>query len=273
MAEYLPFADKHSIQEVQISLVFPSNFEQQAIATARGVAQAQLSESLPRSAEVISGAIQIDLLNPDEPVQRNISSSSAGFQFAKVQGNAQPAQTVALTGNVFSLSFFEYESWIQTRKDADLYASTIISALPLIQNPVIAFGLRFIDRYTFNGLPEQAAARLLMNPKSPYTAPQIFDAGSAWHCNTGWFEDDTDDRILHNLNIASNLVDLSSTVTIDHQATVHLGAPRQSPQSLFTPPSGQTALTTALDDLHQRNKEILQEVLLPEMLEKIGLTP
>jgi uncharacterized protein (TIGR04255 family) len=273
VAEYLPFAEKHSIQEAQINLLFPSNFEQQSITTARGVAQAELSDSLPRLAEVRGGAIQIDISNPDAPVPGNISSDIIGFQFAKVQGNAQPAQTITLSGNVLSVSFFDYETWIQTRQATSEYISTVLSALPLVQNPVIALGLRFIDRYTFDGLPDQAQAELLMSQQSPYVAPHVFSAGSAWHCNTGWFDQNTEDRILHNLNMASNLVDLSSTVTIDHQATVHLRAPRQSTQTLFTPPGEESGLMQALDRLHEQNKEILKEILLPTMLTKIGLTP
>ena len=273
MAEYLPFADKNSIQEVQINLLFPANFEQQSIQTARGVVQAELSESLPRSAEVRGGAIQINLSNPEEPVPSYVPSDIMGFSLTKVQGNAQPAQSVTLTGNLLLVGFNEYEAWEKTREATSKYISTVASALPLVQNPVIALGLRFVDRYTFDGPPDDARAEFLMNSQSPHVAPQVFKAGSAWHCNTGWFDLNWTDRILHNLNMASNLVDLSSTVTIDHQATIHLGVPRQSVQTLFDPPGDQTGLMPALDHLHEGNKEILKEILLPAMLNKIGLTP
>ncbi len=273
MAEYLPFAEKHSIQEVQINLLFPANFEQQSIETARGVVQAALSSYLPRSSEVRGGAIQINLSNPEEPAPTHIASDIMGFSLTKVQGNGQPAQSVNLTGNILSVGFNEYEAWDKTREATHMYIAVVASALPLVQNPVIALGLRFVDRYTFDGPPDDARAELLINSGSPHVAPQIFKAGSAWHCNTGWFDLDRTDRILHNLNMASNLVDLSSTVTIDHQATIHLGAPRQSFQTLFEPPGGQTGLMPALDHLHEGNKDILKEILLPAMLDKIGLTP
>ena len=273
MAEYLPFADKNSIQEVQINLLFPANFERQSIETARGVVQAELSESLPRSAEVRGGEIKINLSNPEQPEPSYIPSDIMGFSLTKVQGNAQPAQSVTLTGNVLSVDFNEYEAWEKTSEATSKYLSTVAAALPLVQNPVIALGLRFVDRYTFDGPPDDARAELLINLRSPHVAPQIFKAGSAWHCNTGWFDLDQTDRILHNLNMASNLVDLSSTVTIDHQATIHLAVPRQSVQTLFDPPGDQTGLMPALDYLHEGNKEILKEILLPAMLNKIGLTP
>ena len=274
MDEYLPFADKHSIQEAQATLVFPANFDQLSIESARGITQSELSHLLPRSSEVRGGAIQIDLSNPETPTQiGNISSNIIGFQLARVQGNAQPAQTVTLSGTILSVSFFQYESWDTTRQAAAKYLSTVLPALPLVNNPVVAFGLKIIDRYTFDGTPENARADLLVQTDSPYVAPNVFDAGSAWHCNTGWFEQGSDEPILHNLNIASNLVDLSPTVTIEHQATVHLRAPRQSTDTLFTPPPGYTGLMEALDQLHDRNKVILQQILVPAMLDRIGITP
>ena len=78
--------------------------------------------------------------------------------------------------------------------------------------------------------------------------------------------------MLHNLNASSSLVNLSSTVTIDHNATRHLGSLRYSMDTLSTPAGGMISLTDALESLHDRNKEILAQVLLPEMLGKIGIT-
>ena len=111
MAEYLPFAEKHSIQEVQINLLFPANFEQQPTETARGVVQAELSDYLPRSAEVRGGAIQINVSNPEEPAPTHIASDIIGFSLTKVQGNGQTAQSITLTGNILTVAFNEYEAW------------------------------------------------------------------------------------------------------------------------------------------------------------------
>ena len=51
MGEYLPFQEKHSIQEAQINILFLGTFEQRSIEETRRFAQAELSEELPRAAE------------------------------------------------------------------------------------------------------------------------------------------------------------------------------------------------------------------------------
>jgi hypothetical protein len=109
---------------------------------------------------------------------------------------------------------------------------------------------------------------------NPYINPHTFDAGPIWHCNSGWFDNTIgqgSDRVLHNLNVSSQPVDLSSAVIVDHHATVHLESPRQSTLALWAPPCEELGFMQALDILHEQNKEILRNVLIPEMLSRIGL--
>ena len=271
MAAYLPFHDQHSIQEAQINLLFPGRFDRQVIDTTRGLVQAELSEDLPRLSEVRGGSVQIDLSNPSDPTPLGtLSADVVGFQFSNIQGNGQPARVLRLTDNVLSVSIMDYESWPVASAAVERYLMPLMASLPIAQNPVIAYGLRFIDRYTFNGRPDDANAGLLFERDNPHITPNIFESGSAWHCNTGWFDHWKQDWVLHNLNIASNLMDLSSTVTIDHQSTVHLRSPRQSMDTLFAPHDSPKFMEV-LSTLHDQNKEILRKMLLHEVLVKIGL--
>ena len=216
--------------------------------------------------------MQIDISNPEGPSPiGTMSSDLVGFQLSKVQSNGQPARVVQLSGNILSVSIMDYQAWLDSRQTVERYMRPVLSSLALGQNPIIAFGLRFIDRFTFNGVPEEAQAGLLIAENSAHIAPQVFEVGASWHCNTGWFDFRAGDRILHNLNIASNIVDFSSAVTIDHQATMHVGTVRQSMDTLFSPPGDATGFMEALDMLHDQNKEILKKVLKPEMLAEIGL--
>jgi uncharacterized protein (TIGR04255 family) len=275
MAEYLPFHERHSIQEAQINILFPGPFDRQDIEETRGFAQAELSAVLPRSSEARGGAIRIDLTDPTSPALLEARQSDlVGFRFSKVQGNGLPARVLQLEGNTLSVSFLDYQSWAAAIQDALGYLRPVLNSLPLKLNPVIAFSLRFIDRYTYTGNPKEARAELLFEQGNPYIASHTFDAGPTWHCNTGWFDDgiQEDDQVLHNLNVTSNLVELSSTVTIDHHATRHLGAPRDTLVALFAPSGGAIGLVDALESLHDRNKSILGQALLPEMLARIGIT-
>ena len=183
------------------------------------------------------------------------------------------SRVLRLENNTLSVSFMDYDSWEVTMKDALKYLRAVLVSLPLEQNPVVAFSLGFIDRYTYSGNPRDARAGKLFVKNNPYITSHTFGAGAIWHCNTGWLEDTTEgDRVLHNLNVTSSLVDLSSTVTIEHRATRHLGAPRHTLTRLLEPPSEEEGLMVALELLHDQNKGILRKTLRPEIVARIGMT-
>ena len=275
MAEYLPFQGKHSIQEAQISLLFPESFDRRSIEVAESFAQAELSEALPRWDKASGDLDWIETTDPTSPaLLETVRSDLVGFRFFKVQGDGQPARILRMVDDTLSVSFMDYESWGATKADALQYLRSVLNYLPLDQNPVAAFSLRFVDRYTYSGNPMDAKADLLFVGDNPHITPHTFDAGPTWHCNTGWFEDpaEEEDLVLHNLNAASGLVDLSSAVTIDHHATRHLGAPRDTLMALLVSSGGTIGLVDALDSLHDRNKSILGQALRPEILARIGMT-
>ena len=275
MAEYLPFHDKHSIQEAQISIHFIGQFDRENIESTRGFAQSALSDALPQAAEVRGGSVRIDITRPDaSPSAEAIKSGLVGFQFSKVQGNGQPARVLRLADNALSISFMDYDSWGAATKDALGYLGSVLTHLPLNQNPAVAFGLRFIDRYTYNGNSKEARAGLLFVSNTPHLTSHTFEAGATWHCNTGWFGGtmEDDDRVLHNLNVTSNLVDLSSAVIINHYATRYLRSPRHSADAVLASDKGLIGMVDALNSLHNENKTMLGQLLLPEMLSKVGIT-
>ena len=273
MGEYLPFRGKHAVQEVQVDLVFPGRLDRTSIDTARGVARAELQTDFPQLFEVHEATLQVNVSNPASPTHMGEAAEVVGFQLMRMQGNGQPGRVLRLTNNLLSVSVMDYESWEKDGQSVLRYFKTIVPGLRLSQNPVIGFGLRFIDRFTYNGHPDEARAEFLFVRTNPYLTAQALDSGGVWHCNTGWFEDALPNRVLHNLNVASNVIDLAPTVTIDHQATVHLTTARQSLESLFDQPprDDECVLMEGLNCLHDRNKGILKEMLVKDMIERIGL--
>ena len=269
MPEYLPFNEKHSVQEARINLLFEGQFRQQAVDSAREAATDALSGDLPYVTDVHGGSLQINLTIPGSPIPSQ--SQFVGFQMSAVQRNSQPARVLLLTNNQLSVSILDYVSWDITSRAVLEYINPVLSALPLSENPVTSYGKRVIDRYTFDGRPEDARADLLFVRQNPYVTPHAFESGPNWHCNSGWFDFRLEDRVLHNLNVASNRIELSSIVTIDHNATIQLRSRCLSTQDLYNPSDGSHGLEGVLDSLHEQNKEILRAMLTSEMLTKIGL--
>ena len=273
MSEYLPYTEQHSIQEVQVAVQFQHEFGQQEIASARAGVEPEVKDALPRSAEVRGGSVTVEMSNGEAQVRTgSIESSLVGFQYSRVRGDGKPSQILQLANNLVSVNILDYRGWAIARRDSIKYIMALLSFLDLEANPVMATSLKFTDRYTFDGESRDAKAELLFVTVNEHITARCFTAGPLWHCHSGWFDDvDTAGRVLNHLNIGSNLVDLSPTVTIDHEATVHLSTPRQSLPALLRLSEENGGLGVILDTLHNKNKEILSAILQPEMLGKIGM--
>ena len=270
----MPYAGNHSIQEAQVGLQFHHEFNQQEIELARGSVEVELKDVLPRSAEIRGGSVSVtvDLSSQDPQVRPDsVVSNLAGFQLSDVKGDGQPSRVLRLAGNLLSLNILDYTGWATILSDSIKCFETALFQLPFAGNPVMAYTLRYIDRYTFNGDPSEATAALLFVESNEYISKHCFTAGSLWHCHSGWFDSINAGRVLNNLNISSGMMDLSSTVTIDHQTTLHLTLPRQSVGAVFATPERSLGLEAILDVLHDSNKRILNTLLRPEMRAKIGL--
>jgi uncharacterized protein (TIGR04255 family) len=273
VSEYLPFTEQHSIQEVQIAVHFQHEFGQEEIASARAGVEPEVKDALPRSAEMRGGSVTVDMSSQGAQVRTgSVESNLAGFQYSRIRGDGKPSLVLQLANNLVSFNVLEYGGWEIVRADSIKYIAALLSFLSLESNPVMATSLKFTDRYTFDGETSDAKADLLFVAENEYMTARCFTAGPLWHCHSGWFDDlVTAGRVLNHLNVGSGLVDLAPTVTIDHQATVHLSTPRQSLDAFLRPSEESGGLPVILDTLHNKNKEILGAILLPEMLGKIGM--
>ena len=274
MSKYLPYSGQHSIQEAKIALHFLRESGQQDVERAQGAAETDLRDELPRSSEFREIAGTFDVTRQDAPVPIPYGPMQlTGFEISKVKGDGRPARALRLVNNLLEVSVSDYERWEITRDDSLRYFQTALSVLPLDSNPVMAVNLQFIDRYTFNGPPHDVDVSLLFRDGSDYIARHCYASGPLWHCHTGWFESSDGDggRVLHHLNIGSNIVDLSPAATVDHNVVFQFGVPRQSMGTLFEPPNETDGISDILDRLHERNKTILRELLTQEMQSEIGL--
>lgn len=271
MSRYLPYSGTHSIQEAVVAIHFRGRISSEEVRHARDVAKAELDHVLPRLNEhhqVQEIKIEQGLLSQSSGEPRLM-----GFELSKVQPDAKPARVLRLLENMLTVNFLKYQDWNSTRLDSLGYIRLLLQSIKLTTNPIQAFSLRYIDRYTYDGSLDEPRAEMLIQKSSDYIAPCCFEGGSLWHCHSGWIETyNSENRVLHQLNIGSTIVDQVSTVTIDHNGICHLNPPRQSIESLFEPTSGrQAGIENVLNRLHDTNGHILRNTLVPEMLEMIGL--
>lgn len=279
MNGYMPYADDHSVQEAVVAIHFRSAFESRVAERVLEAVKPALTAGLPLCRLVHKlPSVNIQENGGGLTFQRADNESRlAGFEFARIQANARPARVVRFFDNTLTVNFLDYESWMTTRKDRLDYVKTVLSSLVLDENPVVNFNLRYIDRYTFDGPVDERDrnphAGLLMKGNNDYLSVRCFESGPYWHCNTGWFEHlDGGDRVLNQLEVGSSEVDRAPIVTIDHNSICQLNSFRHSVDSIFDPPSeADVGIESALDYMHGRNKEVLRNMLLEDVAQRIGL--
>ena len=272
MAQYLPFAGEHSIQEADVSVQFQVPLVPHLVNLVQeGVLEAH-EEAFPRTREVHGGEIHIDM-NDASGTSSMQATGLVGFELSRPRSDGTPARILRLSRDALQVRVLEYTKWHEVVTASVSYVRAAVARIPLSNVPVAAFGLRYVDRFTFDGALEQASPGLLFREGASYLPPVCFESGPLWHCNLGWFEDRSEqERVLNQLNVASAVIDDVPTVTIDHSATWHLREPRQSDDSLFGEgDAARTPLKQALDALHEGNKGVIRAVLLDEMLKRIGL--
>lgn len=272
MGRYLPYSGVHSIQEAVIAVHFRGPFNPEAVARAQSSAQVELKDVFPRSGEIHE--LRVSQTGEGVVVQESGPPRLAGFELSRVKADAKPSRVLRFVENLLTVNFLEYQDWEGTLKDSLDYIRTALSPISLVENPVMAFGLRYVDRFTFDGSPNESRADMLLRKGCKYVTDRCFEGGPLWHCHSGWFEpSDTGYRILNQLNVGSAIVDQAPTVTIDHNAICQLTAPRQTIESLFQPSSEKAVgLDAVLDALHRQNGAILRDMLVTDMLKQIGMS-
>ena len=103
-----------------------------------------------------------------------------------------------------------------------------------------------------------------------------------WHIGQGWVEDPTDKRILERFQISGVIVEESGAslpaITIQTTAIQGFGDRRpilkltDSFRHLYDVNDGSPTGPGIGDELHQRTKDLLKHLLVPEMARRIGLT-
>lgn len=273
--KYLPYSDSNAVQEAAIRVHFHGQFDPQQIESARGRIKAHYQDELPNSQEMFVTGININMVGQDTPkaVPDGIHRL-AGFEFSKPKSDGGHARLLRFSEETLLSSFLKYPGWKETLRDSLGYIKAVLSSIPMEGTPVVAFGLRYVDRFTFEGSIDAPRADMLFAEDSKFLAAHCFDAGPLWHCHSGWFDDGgagTEACTLNQLKVSSGIVDQSSTAIVDHDATWQLQYPRQSLEAVLSPPDGEIGFEDALNHLHEKNKEILGNLLRQDMLEKIGM--
>ena len=273
MSEYLPYAGNHSIQEAIIGVHFQSAIDPSTARRIFNHVRIELKDQLPQNNEIHQQQIVIGQGNHKISAQNSQRPLFAGFEMIKLKGDGKPGQVLRLLGKDLSVNFLEYHRWEKTISASMKYLKAVLDSLDLTENPAASYSLRYVDQYTYNDDPQNAYAELLFRTGSAFLTPQSFNAGHLWHCNSGWFEKYMNEsRILNQINIGSQITKGVGTVTLDHNAVCQFSALRKSVDHVFGAHENDgTSISEVLNYLHAKNHAAIKDLLVDEMLERIGI--
>src|SRR5487761_422649 len=272
MASYLPFAGKNSIVEMSIGIQSALPFDQQVVGASAEAIKAEFATEFPKFEPLQMFTINLSV--QQFPIGgSNPAPTISGFALTKVKGDGSPARVFRAMANVLSVHFLEYTSWKETKPQAINYITRCLEKLAVLErNPVTSVLLRYIDRFTFDGLPQDATAGRLFRADSKFVPSNILDRGYQWHSNSGWFEPLVGATVaLNQLNIVSGMIQTAAGVNVDHNSIYALPKPSRSVAELIDGEGESLSLEAILERQHSANADLLQNLLNQEMLSTIGL--
>jgi uncharacterized protein (TIGR04255 family) len=270
MAGYLPFAGKNSIVEMSIGIQFALPLDQQVSASVDAI-QAEFAPEFPKFEPLKTFTVNIGA--QQFPIAGSSPApATTGFNLAKVKADGSPARVFRAMVNVLSVHFLEYTSWKETKPQAINYITRCLGKLAFPdRNPVTAVLLRYIDRFTFDGPPQDASANRLFRADSRFVPSNILDRGYQWHSNSGWFEPLIGATVaLNQLNIVSGMTP-TADVIVDHNSVYTFPKMSNSVAELTNGDAERPALDAILEQQHTANANLLKNLLNQEMLKTVGL--
>lgn len=271
MPQYLPFAGRNSVAEALFGVQFALPFDQRIGSFSNALKEAfaaELTKFEPMQTYTFNLGTQLP-----QGVAPNIPPTITGFNLSKLKPDGSPARVLRAMNNALTIHFLEYNSWNETKPVGLQFLKRCIEILNLIDtNPVVSVALRYIDRFTFDGIPEEATALALFKRDTQFITPRVMAASHLWHSNSGWYEPLIGDaKALNQLNVTSGMTGQAFGVTVDHNSLFNLPEPYTSVGEIFQGTGNKIPLEQILDRQHHANTDLLKNLLSQEMLNTIGL--
>src|SRR6202007_909245 len=164
-------------------------------------------------------------------------------------------------------------SWHETKPQAINYMTRCLGKMGILdRNPISSVLLRYIDRFTFDGAPQDATAGTLFRRDSKFMPSKLLDCGYQWHSNSGWLEPLVDTHVaLNQLNMLSGMIQTAAGINVDHNSMYALPKPLNSIAEILQGEGERPSLGVILDRQHAANADLLRNLLNEEMLITIGL--
>ena len=273
MAAFVPISDSHAIYEVAVGLILGDNLSPSVLKNILELHD-ELKDELPKKST--RELVQKIVLSPDESIGAKSEQKNElhGFSFSRVKPDGGNSWVLRIDRNEVFVNCLDYTGWNTVWPKAYSYLEKVA---PLIGDmPVMGIRCQFLDQFAYDGEQGESSPRELIREDSKYITEQALQSAPYWHVHQGWFDEtplkEIDNHTLHQINIDSLPSDGKDITNISHVMTLQFKTADTLYSSLFiTNEDDPCAIDTAMDYLHSYNKRFLNNLLQPEICERIAL--
>lgn len=198
-----------------------------------------------------------------------------GVEWKNIRADGTPDWVVQFVPNAISVHCLEFTRWDDVWPRVYGILSTIFANASPAVSFLTAVGLRYVDRFDFNGNVADYNVRGLIRNGSPHISENVKDHGPRWHNYTGWFEEFSEigTEALQQLNIdaVEQLDPKLQIISITHNASVRKQYSGELDKYLEFTHIENSPIATFMNAAHNSNHKLLRELLTDDMLERIGL--
>jgi len=258
-----PANKKNAIDSAMFVLKFSREFSYDENQAVSGVAEV-LKDDLPKSDEVKKFSINLDVAKP----QQSGEFETAGLALKKFS----PDGVILWELNVIKDSIVavckSYRGWTEEKETAVRFLKAVLHVLERSDNQINSIILQITDRF-IELEPNEYDIGRVFNKNSCYLTKNVLSQGPLWHVFQGWFENDNGGREA----LCLNVLNISTKSTAVHESSIEHAIHYQTnkPQLVASYAGEENCLDSIFDDLHERNKVVIKELLCAEQLKAIGL--
>ncbi len=223
-----------------------------------------LNKLLPRFQEAEQVVVQVS-----GPSQNSQKPTRSGVMFDSIKENGEVNWAVVPSGLNLVIQCNDYSRWDEVWGKAKEYIYKLSPALK--ECTVKRVGLEYMDKF-FILDKEMGWADKLFKKESDFIARNIFKIDDLWHSHHGFFEKNSNnEQTLTRINIDH----VSDSQNKDNLEEFCVEIRTHHSTSINTVPLKEICATNALEEEmlshHQKNKDVLKNLLIEDVLKEIGL--
>lgn len=262
-----PFAGDNAIQNVAFALEWPEELTNSDLLAVRATydQDQEFKRAYPQVQQ--PPLLMINVTDPQAAPKTGSEFGAVNFlrPHPSMLGAASRAINVTRASCVAIVS--DYSRWDQVWTETRRWLLKIASAITRTR-PISLVGLQYTDVFQWRADPATLHLNEVLLEGSDLLVRNVFKTKNLWHSHHGYFEDREEPmphQLLENVNVSVTDNNGRRSIQI---VTVHragLRAPIWNADELAG------TLDRIMNDLHQRNKAVMGNVLTPEVQQKIKL--